>query len=329
MNWAKLLPILKRRDRFLITSHINPEGDSIGSQLALQRLLRRLGKRSVVVNHDRVPDRYFFLPGAKGIRRVGEYRKNPAFTAFGAVFVLDCPSVKRTGDAAGLIGKDNPVINVDHHQKNENFGSFNFVDPDACSAGEMVYRIHRFLKKEPDRPTAVLLYVAVVADTGSFGFANTNFRTHRIAGELLEKYGLKPERISRLIYYQSSYGAMKLLGLALTGLKMSAGGKIASTRLTPAMFARAGAGREDTENFIEYLRRVRDTEVAVMLTQLERGKTIKVNLRSTGKADVSRVARSFGGGGHRAASGCTVAGGIEDVERKVLGRVREELKRVE
>lgn len=324
MALAEVVQTLRSHQCFLITTHVNPEGDALGSELALGRLIHLLGKRALIVNQDPVPFRYLFLPGAASIQTLKEFRKKKLRRKPEAVFVLDCPLLGRTGRVSSLPGEDTLIVNIDHHPRNAHFGTVNWVDTGASSVGEMIYRLFRRSRLEPDRRAALFMYVAILTDTGSFSFRNTDFQTHRIAAELL-KHNLDPEKISRRIYHQYSYGEMKLLGRALSGLKKAAGGRIVWTKLTPSMFLSIGAGKNETEHFIGYLRSIRGVEVALLFHVSGEKKEVKVSLRSNGKVDVSRVAHSFGGGGHRAASGCTVKGGINEVERKVIRKVRQAL----
>lgn len=307
-----LLARIRGGDRFVITSHVNPDGDAIGSSLGLARLVRKLGKGALVWIRDEVPPIYRPLPGSDRIHTGAEA---PAgFPGkFDAWVVMECPGPDRTGLEEHLEAL--PILNVDHHMGNQLYGAVNWIDPSAPAVGEMVFRLAESLKLDLDAETADLLYMTVVSDTGSFRFANATEDAFEAAAALV-RAGARPPRVSQWLYESQPVGAVRLLGEMLSTLELHAGGRIASVRLTLDMFERADAGPGDTEGLIDVPRSIAGVEAVVLFRQRP-DDTVKVSLRSHGEVDVERIARRHDGGGHKNAAGCSVAG-FGEPERQVL-----------
>jgi phosphoesterase RecJ-like protein len=317
----KVIEAIKRYKSFLITAHVNLEGDSLGSQLAMKELIESLGKSAAIVDNDPVPDHYKFLPKA------GEILASPGKgTDFDAALVLDCPTLKRIGRVREMIGTK-PVINIDHHISNENFGSVNWVDPNASSAGEMIYKLFKAMGKPLTKESALYLYIAILTDTGSFNYENTSSVTHEIAGELLG-YGLEPALVSESVYERRSVSDLKLLALALATLAVNKAGDVAHIEVTKKMLDSSGADPSKSEGFVNYPRSIDKVKVAILFREDKKVRDrINVSFRSKGDVDVNKIASSFGGGGHVRASGCILEGPLAEVERKVLARVEEMLRK--
>jgi phosphoesterase RecJ-like protein len=308
-------------NNFLITSHINPEGDSLGSQLALAGLLRSLGKGFAIVNNNKVPDHYRFLPGADMIQDKVDINGE----GFDAAIVLDCPNLKRTGRVKGMVKKAGYIINMDHHVSNENFGDLNWVAKDASSTGEMIYMLYKALGSGITREIALSLYISILTDTGSFNYNNTSSVTHEIISELMG-YGIEPYNVAESVYGNKTLRAMKLLGKTLLGLKLAADGKIAYASVRRADFRRTKTAPHDCEDFVNFARSIKGVYVALFFREdTKKRNQFHVSFRSRKKVDVNRVASHFGGGGHAAASGCVLKGSFESVRARVLKRVRDEL----
>jgi len=315
-----IIEAINKYSKFLITAHINLEGDSIGSQLAMKQLLNSLGKASVIVDSDPVPEHYKFLPTADGISNLIDKSLD-----FEAALILDCPTMKRIGRVRDLITKDKFVINIDHHISNEKYGNINWVEPNASSAGEMVYRLFKEMGVDLTKETALCLYIAILTDTGSFNYDNTSSATHEIAGELLG-YGLDPARVSEDVYERKSVGDIKFLGLVLSTLKLNKLEDVAYLEITKKMMDETGQEISKSEGFVNYARSINNVRVAVIFREEPVGK-INVSFRSKGEVDVNKIAAAFGGGGHVRASGCVIEGTLAEVERKVIAKVEETLKR--
>ncbi len=316
----EIIRAIKKYKRFLITAHINLEGDSLGSQLAMKELLERAGKEAVIVDSDKAPDIYKFLP------RVDEVKNAvPAGEEFDAVMVVDCPTLKRVGRLKDVITKGRVVINVDHHISNENFGDINWVDANASSAGEMVYRLFKGMGIPLTKEIALYLYIAVLTDTGSFNYDNTSNITHNVASDLLG-YGVEPAIVSEHVYESRSTADIKLLGMVLTTLTVNDRGDVAYLVLTRDMLKKTGLEPSRSEGFINYARSIDNVKVAIMFKE-EPGESnrIAVSFRSKSCIDVNGIAAFFGGGGHMKASGCTIEGDLEAAKKRVLARVEEVL----
>ncbi|MBI4435957.1 MAG: bifunctional oligoribonuclease/PAP phosphatase NrnA [Candidatus Omnitrophica bacterium] len=314
---AKIIETIRRHKRFLISSHINPEGDSLGSALALRGLLVKLGKKVEVVWDGPVPPAYRFLPGTSVIKR------KPSFS-YDTAFIVDCPTLSRIGRTQQFIDKRKPLCAIDHHISNERFGTVNWVDPEAAAVGEMVYFLFKMFKVKPDRNDATNLYASIVGDTGSFRYSNTTPKIHRVAAELIA-LGVSPAVISNALYESTSLHSRRLLALALGTLKVDRGGKMAWIKVTQKMFSKCQATSQDSEGFVDYPRSLKGVQAAVLLRE-EEGGGVKVSFRSKSGFDVNRIARRFGGGGHRAASGCFIRETLPKAEAMVLQEIRKALR---
>lgn len=321
----EIIEAIKKNSSFLITAHINLEGDSLGSQLAMKELLTGMGKSAHIIDGDKVPDHYKFLPKVDEISNNVDINRD-----FDVAIVLDCPTLKRTGRAGKLIkDKAKLVINIDHHVSNENFADINWVEPNASSAGEMVYKLYKETGVKLTKEVALSLYIAILTDTGSFNYDNTSSVTHEIAGELLG-YGLEPALVSENVYERRSIEDIRLLALVLDTLKVSKDGAIAYMEVTKDMIERTHADIAKSEGLINYARSIDKVRVAILFKEDLKEKKINISFRSKGNGeviDVNKIASVFGGGGHTKASGCIITGTLEDAKKKVIAEVEKELNR--
>ena len=287
-------------NNFLITSHRNPDGDALGSGLALQRLIRKLGKKATMQVRDGFSHALHNIPGADEVS-VTDTLPRDYPKAYDGVFTMECPEVERTGYPV-LPG---PVVNIDHHLGNTMYGEINYLDVEAPSVGEMVMQLNRnFLRVPIDRETAIALYVSLATDTGFFRYHNTTLRAFEAAEELV-RAGAVPGDVSLWINESSSRGSIKLLGLCLTTLEITPDGKIATLQLPKRFFDESGATPEDTEGIVNYGRMIDGVLVSALLKEID-DKSTRVSMRAKPGVDVQAVASMFGGGGHKAASGCTM-----------------------
>lgn len=307
-----LLKKIRLGNRFLLTSHINPDGDALGSELGLARILRSMGKGAVVWNRDPIPTIYRPLPGSERVH-TGEEAPAGFPDRFDGIIVLECPSPDRTGLEQHLSAR--PVINIDHHLGNQLYGSVNWVDSAAPAVGEMIYRLAQGLKLTLDPETASCLYLTLVTDTGGFRFSNATPAAFEAAASLVRD-GAHPEQVSQWLYESQPLPVVRLVGEMLQTLQVHTGGRIATARLTPEMFARVGASPGDSEGLIDYPRSVAGVDAVALIRQREDG-THKVSLRSRGEVDVEKIARHHGGGGHRNAAGFVLEGDGEEVRLRV------------
>ena len=294
-----------------VLAHVNPEGDAIGSTLAATVALRAAGKRTGAFNADPVPPDLRSLPG------VGELRRElPRDHPYACYLVLDTADLGRTG---GLLDGRPPgavVLNVDHHAGNTRFGDVNWVEPEASSAGEMVYRVLRQAGAPISPDAAANLYAAILTDTGGFRYGNTTAVSLRVAADLVDA-GAAPEVIAQGLTANRELGEWRLLAEVLAGLTVGAAGRVSWIEVTAEARQRAGVGLEVTEDFIQYPRNLAGVQIAVAFKEISAGE-VRVSLRSSGMVDVARLAGAFGGGGHRNAAGCTVRAGLAAAKAAVL-----------
>ena len=323
-----LLTALRQKRSFLITSHINPDGDAVGSSLGLSRLLHKLGKSNLVWHRDVTPKLYRALPSCDRIY-TGEAPPKGFPEAFDAAIVLECPSLDRTGLDERLPALD--LINIDHHLGNQQYGMLNWVEPSAPAVGEMVFRVGRALNLELDGDTANALYLTLVTDTGGFRFSNTSPEAFDTAAALVRS-GASPETVSRWLYESNPEAVLRLLGELLQTLELHADGAVATVWLSQEMIQRVGAGPGDTEGLIDYPRSIEGVSAVAFLRELPSGE-FKISLRSRGDVDVERIARSNGGGGHRNAAGFTSSPNprrealVSEIAAALAVAVREDLNR--
>ena len=299
--------------RFLVASHINPEGDALGSTLALVAALRALGKEAIAYNRDGTPEQFRFLPGWEGIRNVLPGRPGD-FT----LVLVDCQTHARAAlEGAGFL----KTLVVDHHEPDirkpgETAADIIWIEPSSPAAGLMVYDLIKALGVEIDRWMAENLYTAIATDTGSFRYANTTAGALDAAAALV-RAGARPDEISRNVYETWTEKKMRLLCLVLQTLELRDGAAIMSVEA--GMFKATGTGVEDTDNFTSFPRLLKDAQVAALLSEIEGG-LIRGSLRSKGGVDVRLIARKFGGGGHINAAGFRTSAGENG-----LAGIREEL----
>ena len=318
---SKLLAILKESRSFLIAGHINPEGDSIGSCLALALGLKNLGKKKIsVISKDPVPENLKFLP-ASGIIR----HQLPRGEVDAAV-LIDCNSMERTGFSSFKAKK---TVIIDHHLLPASTAEARFfqsvsaslVDPGAAAAGVLVYRVLKALNVPIDKKIATNLYTALLVDTGGFRYSNSSPESLKTAFHLV-KAGAMPWSITKELYENIPFRGVKLLGLSLSTLERKDG--IAWITTTKEMFEKTGTSAGDCEDFVDFPRKVKGVEVAVFFRQAE-DDLFKLSLRSKGRVNVQKIAKAFGGGGHAAAAGCKIRGSLEDVQKRVFRVLRKAL----
>jgi phosphoesterase RecJ-like protein len=314
----KICAGIKKYGNFLITAHMNLEGDALGSELAFYALIRKLGKKGVILNADAVPPAYAFLPGTDKIRRLGP---GSGRIAFDCMAVLDCAGTERTGGVWELNAAGKPVLNIDHHVSNRGFGDACWIDPRASSCSEMIYRLYKHMHVPISGPEAVCMYTGMMTDTGSFRYSNTGSLTHWASAELLRHVNVP--LVYRNVYENIPPQEAKILINSLSGMNSSARGRIVYFRMKNSlpggkpMFADLG------DHLLSFGRSIEGAEVVLLFK--ESGNKVRVNLRSQGRVDVNKIAALFGGGGHKTAAGCTLSGDPALIAKKVLAAVRRNL----
>lgn len=310
----KTREVVLNHQSFLITTHIHPDGDGIGSELALARFLQNMGKHVMVVNSTPTPRRYRFLDTSSAILVYEELGHLPDAQV---IFVLDISRWERLGNMAQLI-RTHPGIKIciDHHPVNGNFADINLICEDACASGEVVLRLINSMGNGLTPQIAEPLYASILTDTGAFRFPNTSSQTHAAAAQLLST-GICSEMIYDQIYERCSPARVKLLGMALTQLAYLHSGRLAWMIITQSMLAQTGVEVDEIEGFVDVARSIRSVEASLLFMELPQGK-VKISLRSRGNVDVNRFASQFGGGGHRHAAGIMMQGAISVVIDQIL-----------
>jgi len=313
VNVRDVAQVLKDHESFVIMSHSDPDGDSIGCQLALTSALRRIGKTAKAVADDRTPVIYRFLEGSVHLEPAS------AGAAADVVVVVDSSNVQRVGGLDSIGVRERPILNIDHHRSNTRFGDWNYVDPEACACAEQVYGVILELGIRLTMEEAANLYVGILTDTGAFRYPNTTARSLRVAADLVD-HGIPAAEIARKVFWEKTPESTHLLGMALSSLEIIERGRIASMVVSREMSTRAQASSSDSDGFPSYTKVISGVKVGLLFRQLD-GDGVRVSLRSDSGVDVERVARIFGGGGHPTSAGCVVEGSIEDVRERVIGEV--------
>lgn len=308
-----ILAEIEKSSSFLISSHESPDPDAVGSSLALANYLVSRGKDVTIYLCDPVPENCMFLPMAAQVLHEVPERD------FDLCFVLDVGEFRRAGKAITQNKRVARFINIDHHLGCDLFGVQNLIDPKACATAALVYRIIKAAGDEINYPTALCIYTAILSDTGSFHYSNSDPEAFAIAGEMVAK-GVNAWDVNENLYESEPLQRIALLALALSDLTVSPSGEYASVTVTQEMYGQTGSTAEDTDRFINYPRSIRGVQVALFFREIEAG-LFKVGFRSKGKVDVAAVSASFGGGGHHNAAGCTVKGTLAEVKALVFERL--------
>jgi phosphoesterase RecJ-like protein len=321
----KIVSLIEGCRKVLISSHQDPDGDSVGSQLALAELLESRGKTCRIVNQGPLSSRYTFLDPQKKILDLDHLEPGEDDLAgFDPVFVLDCTSLSRLGQVEKVLPPQAALINIDHHPDNGRFGSVNYLDVDASATGEMVFSILEACNYSVSPAAATQLYAAILSDTGRFKFPNTSSRCLKVCAELVAS-GADPKQVTNQIYFNHSPAFLKLLGSILSSPEITDRGRICAMTLRRALLADLKIDPREVEGVVDYSLFVKGVEIGLLFTEKGEGRT-KVNLRSQNEYDVAKIARLFGGGGHRNAAGCTLDHDLELTKRIILDRVRKTLK---
>lgn len=310
----RIREIIEDGDRFLITTHIEPDGDAVGSVFSLYWVLSAIGKASNVYLNDPIPYRYRFLPGPERLCN------SINGTSYDAAFVLDCGDTKRIGKGAeGLVDK-NKLINIDHHKSNGLFGMVNLIDEGASSTAEIMYNIYKGLDYPMSFNVAINLYTGILTDTGSFRYENTNSMAFVICEEMV-RLGVKPSYVARMVYENHPKERFRLLGMVLTTIETYHRDRVAIAYITEEMLKKTGTTIEHTDGFAEYIKEMDGIDVAVLIRELDE-RRCKISMRSKGDIDVAMICSLFGGGGHKNAAGCIIEKGLEETKRLIIEALR-------
>ncbi|MCK8826265.1 bifunctional oligoribonuclease/PAP phosphatase NrnA [Natroniella acetigena] len=309
---------IKDAENILLTGHISPDGDNLGSMLALKLMMEQLGKKTTIIIDDSIPDCFTFLPN---IEEVQQYEEGLTVDV-DLIVVVDSSNLERIARVQELV-TEQIVINIDHHEDNNLFGDYNLVAEVAATV-ELIYNIQQEMKEvELTSEIATVLATGLITDTGSFRYSNTTSLTHQIMAELLN-YGVDPSLIAKHVLETNSYQNLILRGKVLQDLQVDSTGKIAWLKVSREMLEEVGAELEDTEGLVNYPRTLKGAEVGVLFKEVEE-QEIRVGLRSNNYLKVNQVADLFGGGGHPRAAGCTINLKLEEVEKEVIRAIKEQL----
>jgi len=320
-SWDAVKQIVETRHRFVLATHVNADGDGLGAQLALFHFLRRRGKQVRIVNTDPPPHNFGFLDPEGLIEQYDPPVHDPVLDGAEAIVLLDNSSAQRLGRMRERIeGSPAPKVCIDHHPQPDTAWDVMAIDDTASATGEMIYELIREMDGDIPREAAEPIYVSIVTDTGNFRFSNTKPRILRIAADLVEK-GVSVPKIYQEIYERNSAAFTRLLGAALSDVRLEQEGRLGYLVITKDLMRRVDAEGEDTSEVINHVLAIDGARVAVLFREMDEGQT-KVSLRSKGTIDVRAVAARFGGGGHRNASGIVLQTPLPEALEKVLAEVR-------
>lgn len=318
MNFSNTEDIIKSAKKILIISHVNPDGDALGSTCAMyQAILKRFKKKCDICTLNYVSPSYKFLPNL-------EYAKQSFDTSlvYDLVIAVDVAAIDRLVDMKILFDKAKVRINIDHHKTNNNFGDYNYVAPNASSAGEVLYHLFKNSGWEIDKETAICLYTAILTDTGGFRFDNTTEDVFKAVAELV-KLGANPNEIFAHCYEFKSKNYVMFQNYCINKAVFLENDSIAYTTAYRRDFENFKAKDDYTEGLAEQLRAIDTTDLAFLVKEVEPNKLCKISMRSK-KYDVSKICSYFGGGGHERAAGCSIKAGVESSVKKILDVVRKE-----
>ncbi|HLD36395.1 MAG TPA: bifunctional oligoribonuclease/PAP phosphatase NrnA [Planctomycetota bacterium] len=322
---SKILGVVKKHRRFLITGHARPDGDCLGSELALARMLTRMGKSAYIVNYGSVSRELFFMPG---IKQVKFYRQGDCLPDnIEVIFIVDSGGLSRIEELEmpirRMLATGNPfLVNIDHHPSNGDFGDINWVNPKSSSVGEMVYLLIKQSKISIDKEMATNLYVSLDTDTGHFCFETTTPMSHLIAADLIER-GVRVRDIYRKIYEGKTIGEMRLFVDCLSRVKLTLNGKVAWSVLTRQMYRKHGATPTDSQNYLSTIRAVEGVKVALLFKETEQNPlSIKVSIRTDRPIDADGLVKALGGGGHHRAAGLTMKPPVQKACGQLINHIK-------
>lgn len=310
----EIISVIDKYNNICITSHVNPDGDSIGSVLALGiALSKHKSKNITILIPEEIPKNLLFLPGIDLIK------KDSCIKKLELLIALDCGDKNRIGIPKSLLESTDFILNIDHHITNTYFGDINIVTPGASSTGEIVYNVLKNMNIDLDKEIATNLYVAISTDTGSFRYDNTSSATHSIASKLFD-YGIDINSINVNLYQSRSIEKTYLLIDSLNTLELLKNGKIAIAVVTKKMLQKYNLSINEADIIIDFIRDIDSVDVACLIKEIDE-KTIKVGFRSKNNIDVSMISKNFGGGGHAKASGCTLSSNVDEGKKLILKEI--------
>lgn len=315
----QILQHIKNSGRILIASHAEPDGDCLGSLVALGLALSKLDKKTTLFNPSPIPAVYRFLPGVERI--VTQINETEPYDL---AIILDCGDIVRIGEDSSVVDQIPIVVNIDHHASNTGFGHLQLIDTDACATAEIVYRLIKALEIPFDKAIATSIYLGILTDTGSFRFSNTNPAAFAISKNMTDM-GVEPYAVAQHVFGTYSLGRIKLLNMALNSIEISENGKLSLMTVSRSMLNATGTSTEDIDGLINYARRIEDVKVAALIHEIKNGagkftnmNRYHVSLRSDNSVDVAKIASKFGGGGHTSAAGFQIESTLVALKEKII-----------
>lgn len=315
----QILQHIKNSGRILIASHAEPDGDCLGSLVALGLALSKLDKKTTLFNPSPIPAVYRFLPGVERI--VTQINETEPYDL---AIILDCGDIVRIGEDSSVVDQIPIVVNIDHHASNTGFGHLQLVDTDACATAEIIYRLIKALEIPFDKAIATSIYLGILTDTGSFRFSNTNPAAFAISKNMTDM-GVEPYAVAQHVFGTYSLGRIKLLNMALNSIEISENGKLSLMTVSRSMLNATGTSTEDIDGLINYARRIEDVKVAALIHEIKNGagkftnmNRYHVSLRSDNSVDVAKIASKFGGGGHTSAAGFQIESTLVALKEKII-----------
>ena len=313
------IDIISNSKNIFIVSHINPDGDSIGSSLSLAQALIKMNKNVFLLSADIIPNDYVFLPKIDLFKNYDE-----SLGIIDLIIAVDSSDIDRLGKNKSLISKSNFIINIDHHITNSNFGHINIIDSKSAATGELIYYLIKRMNISIDKDIATNIYVAINTDTGRFSYESVSSDTHRIAAELIDT-GIDIKYININLYEKSSIERTNLFIKSLATLQTYSNNRIATIKVNQNLLKESNADISDTEGIVSFIRNIEPVEVSCLLKELDRNE-IKISIRSKEYVDVASICEEFNGGGHIRAAGCTIYENIETAEDIIVKEIMKNLR---
>jgi phosphoesterase RecJ-like protein len=316
-----LKQFIEAGDDFLVVSHVNPDGDAISSTVAVGWLLHKLGKKFTMMNEGACPRKFHYLWGAEQIIDHSQAASTEKFTR---VIAVDCADYKRIGKVADRFSEEVRIANIDHHPTNDYYGDVHLIRPNAAATAEILYDLLNVFAIEWDETIATCIYTGLLTDTGGFRYSNTTANVMRIASSLLS-YGVKANDLSEMLLERLTRSHVALLKRALNTLTFNEDSSVCWLSVLLSDMEETNASNEDLEGLVQYPRNIEGVQIGILFKEV-RTDVFKVSMRSSGAADVAKLAQLFGGGGHVRAAGCTIEGKLEDIIARVVSEAEKELK---
>jgi phosphoesterase RecJ-like protein len=313
---SEALEFIRQNGRFLISSHVNPDGDGIGSAMALKWALLKLGKEAEIVIDSPAPATFGYFENYDWVKTP---ESAASLSKFSCVITADVPSLERLGRVVDMIAEGGRILVIDHHITGDVFGHINYIDESASASCEMILTFIKALGLAPDAAVADYLYTGIVIDTGRFRFSNTTSNVLTAAAELVAA-GANPSMVSELIFFNNTYETTMALGSMVESIHLHHGGKTATASFPLSFIQGAEWKKVDTEGFVNYPLAIQGVEVAALFKEVKSGLT-RASLRAKHGIDVNDIARVFDGGGHAKASGCTINAPLAEAQEMLLAEI--------